>query len=366
MKENQIFINYGDQARKMVKELLAEIKIETELKKEYFIALKPNLINATKSQKGATTDPELVKGVIEYLKEKGFNNLMIMEGSWVGENTKEAFKHCGYKKLSQTVEVPIYDLQKDDYITKTYQNINIEIAATAFRVDYIINLPVFKGHSQTKITCALKNLKGCISNSEKRKFHRQGLHKPIAYLNKLLTQDLIIVDGIYGDLDFEEGGNPVKMNRIMAAKDPVLIDSYLANLMGYSTSEIEYIEIANQIGVGKKKWKQAEIRELNKKQTVKIEYANGNIKKYASKIRAKDVCSACYGSLIHALKKIEVKGKLEDIPVPIKIGQGYQGEEFKGLGIGNCCQGAEKCIQECPPNSKKIMNFLLKNINNNN
>jgi len=361
MKENQIFINYGAQARKMVKELLSEIKIEAELKKEYLIALKPNLINATKSQKGATTDPELVKGVIEYLKEKDFYNLIIMEGSWVGENTKNAFKHCGYKEVSQKYEVPLYDLQKDDYITKTYQNINIEIAATALHADYIINLPVFKGHSQTKITCALKNMKGCISNSEKRKFHRQGLHKPIAYLNKLITQDLIIVDGIYGDLDFEEGGSPVKMNRIMAAKDPVLIDSYVADLMGYSTSEVEYIDIADQIGVGKKDWKQAEIRELNQKQTVKIEHATGNIKKYASKIRAKDVCSACYGSLIHALKKIDERGKLEDIQTPIKIGQGFQEEEFKGLGIGNCCQGAEKYIQGCPPSAKNVTNFLLKN-----
>ena len=44
-----------------------------------------------------------------------------------------------------------------------------------------------------------------------------GLHKPIACLNKAIKQDLIIVDGIMGDLNFEEGGNPVKMNRILAA-----------------------------------------------------------------------------------------------------------------------------------------------------
>ncbi|MFO7815301.1 MAG: DUF362 domain-containing protein [Halanaerobiales bacterium] len=360
MKVNQIYINYGDKARKMIKELLAEIKIETDLNKNHLIALKPNLINATRSQNGATTDPELVKGIIEYLKNKGFKNIIIMEGSWVGEDTNKVFQYCGYKELSQKYEVPLYNLQKDHYITKTYNNIDIEIAATALKADYIINLPVLKGHSQTKITCALKNLKGCISNSEKRKFHRQGLHKPIAYLNKLLRQDLIIVDGIYGDLDFEEGGNPVKMNRLMAAKDPVLIDSYLADLMGYSSAEVQYIEIANQIGLGKKDWKQAEIRELNQKQTVKIDYPTGKIKKYADKIKAKEVCSACYGSLILALKRLDKKGKLEDLTEPIKIGQGYQGEKFSNIGIGNCCQGAEAYIEGCPPHTKKIMDFLLK------
>jgi uncharacterized protein (DUF362 family) len=360
VNENQILINYGDKGREMVKQLLAEIQIESELNKENLIALKPNLINATKSQKGATTDPEIVKGVIEYLKIKGFNNIMIMEGSWVGEDTNKAFQNCGYKELSKKHQVPLYNLQKDDYITKTYKNIEIEIALTALKADYIINLPVFKGHSQTKITCALKNMKGCISNSEKRKFHRQGLHKPIAYLNKLLKQNLIIVDGIYGDLDFEEGGNPEKMNRIMAAKDPVLIDSYVSDLMGYSSTEVEYIEIADQIGVGNKEWKQAKIKELNQNQSKKIDYTTGKVKKYTDKIKAKDVCSACYGGLIHALKRIDQKGKLEDVPEPIRIGQGYQGESISGIGIGNCCQEAEKYVEGCPPDPEKIINFLLK------
>jgi hypothetical protein len=44
-----------------------------------------------------------------------------------------------------------------------------------------------------------------------------------------------------GDLDFEEGGNPVRMNRILAGSDPVLIDSYAAQLLGFEAEEIAYI-----------------------------------------------------------------------------------------------------------------------------
>jgi len=194
MQRNQLMINYGDQAKKMVKELLKKIKIEDELESNDLIALKPNLINATKSDQGATTDPEIVKGVIEYLQHKGFNNLMIIEGSWVGADTDRAFEICGYNKLARDYELPLYNLKNDNFIKKKYQGLEIEIAEKALAADYLINLPVLKGHCQTNITCALKNLKGCISDSEKRKFHRQGLHQPIAYLNKLLKQDLIIID----------------------------------------------------------------------------------------------------------------------------------------------------------------------------
>lgn len=40
-----------------------------------------------------------------------------------------------------------------------------------------------------------------------------GLHKPIAHLATVVPNDFILVDNICGDLDFEEGGNPVTMNR---------------------------------------------------------------------------------------------------------------------------------------------------------
>ena len=35
--------------------------------------------------------------------------------------------------------------------------------------DYLINVPVLKGHCQTRVTCALKNMKGLIPNKEKRR-----------------------------------------------------------------------------------------------------------------------------------------------------------------------------------------------------
>ena len=77
-----------------------------------------------------------------------------------------------------------------------------------------------------------------------------GLHKPIAHLNAGIRQDFIVVDNICGDWDFEDGGNPVVMNRIMAAADPVLCDAYVCHLMGYAASEVPYIELAQALGVG--------------------------------------------------------------------------------------------------------------------
>ena len=103
---------------------------------------------------------------------------------------------------------------------------------TSVRIDVIINIPLLKVHSCCLATLALKNLKGLIPRAEKQRFHAMGLSRPIAALAKTVRSDFVIVDGIVGDLTFEEGGMPVQMNRLIAGRDPVAIDAYVATLMG--------------------------------------------------------------------------------------------------------------------------------------
>ena len=105
---------------------------------------------------------------------------------------------CGYTDLAERYGVELVDLQQDGFHARRVGDLEISVCNELERVDYLINLPVLKGHCQTRITCALKNLKGCIPNSEKRRFHTLGLHKPIAYLNKAVKTDLVIVDGLMG------------------------------------------------------------------------------------------------------------------------------------------------------------------------
>jgi len=307
ISKNAIRVIYGDNPRQMVKELLDVIKPEEEIAKNALIGIKPNLVVAKPSGSGATTSPEIVAGLIEYLKSKGFNNIVIMEGSWVGDRTSQAFKVCGYEDLSKKYQVPLIDLQKDKYKAYEINGLRINICDYVTKVDYLINIPVLKGHCQTNMTCALKNMKGCITDSEKRKFHTMGLHKPIAYLNKLIKQNLIIVDGMNGDLNFEEGGNPVQMNRIIAGKDPVLVDAYAAHLMGFSIEEVPYIAMAEDIGAGSTDLANADIIELNKDNGSRRIAPSRRVQQLSRYITGDSACSACYGSLIYALERLNEK-----------------------------------------------------------
>lgn len=185
-----------------------------------------------------------------------------------------------------------------------------------------------------------------------------GLHKPIAYLNRLLRQDLIIVDGLSGDLDFEEGGNPVPMNRIFAGKDPVLADAYGAHLMGFDIGEIPYISMAEDIGAGTADLTSAEIIELNKDSGTKKLAPSGKVRRLAAHIVEDGACSACYGSLVHALQRLHEKGLLDKLQEKLHIGQGFKNKRLSGIGIGSCAAGFGRCVKGCPPKAKEIVEYL--------
>jgi len=356
---DKVYVIYGQDPEEMAISLLSSLNIAADItllsKKRPLIAIKPNLVVAQISEWGATTSPKLVRGVIRYLLQNGFDNIAIMESSWLGDCTKKAFKECGYENISSEFNVPLIDLKDDESVSVRIDDLDIRVCKSVLDADYLINMPVLKAHCQTKMTCALKNLKGCIPDSEKRRFHRLGLHKPIAALNKALPVNLVIVDGLNGDLCHEEGGNPVRMDRVMAGKDPVLIDSYAAELLGYNTDEIPYIGIAAQLKVGNKDILPDTVVELNKNTAPAKISPSGETDSLMRYIAQKEACSACFGSLVHALKRQKEKraGRLPQV----SVGQGFRGLGGK-IGVGDCTSGFDSYVPGCPPTSKDIVQML--------
>lgn len=363
MNRRDITVVYGSDIIPMTTQLLEAIDLAGDIgSKSARIGLKPNLVVGREASGGATTHPEIAQGIIIYLQRHGFANITILEGSWVGAATGPAFDRCGYTALSQQYGVALVDTKRDKTVPLSHGGLTIDVCKSALDCDYLINLPVLKGHCQTTVTCALKNMKGIIPDSEKRRFHTMGLHKPIAVLNKMLAPALNIVDAMCGDLDFEEGGNPVIMNRLFACKDSVLTDAYACYLMGYDTSEVSYIGLAQQLGVGTADIGEADIRELNEPDKSTTFAPSRKAKSLARYVDDIDACSACYGSLIHALARLEDKGLLHRINDKILIGQGYQGQSRDAIGIGRCTSGCSKSLGGCPPSAKAIVEFLEQNL----
>ena len=365
MHSNEIYKINGTEYKKITKTLLERVNLEAEILnrgqgRDIRIGIKPNLVSPSPASYGATTHPEVVEGIIEYLQEHGFSQITLIESSWVGARTTEAMGVCGYNDLCEKYQVPFIDVQKDPHHTVDAAGVDLEICRSIEAIDFLINVPVLKGHCQTKITCALKNIKGLVPSSEKRHFHAMGLHKPIAHLNAAIRQDFIVVDHICGDLDFEDGGHPVVRNCVMAAKDPVLVDAYVCELLHYKIKEVPYIGLAEKLGVGSADLSRLQLRFVGA-ETIEELPRSDKVVAVMDAVQEVDSCSACYGYLIPALDRFREEGLLDELlsklPDKICIGQGYR-DRTGAVGVGNCTRNFAFCVKGCPPTENEIYREL--------
>ncbi len=349
---SKIYNIYGTDSHSMTKKLLEASDAIKLVPSGGSVALKPNLVVAKHPDSGATTHAGVLAGCIEYFRDAGVRDISIIEGSWVGDNTNRAMKTAGYDEVCRRYDVPFFDLKHDKTRTVETRIGPIEICCRALGAGLLVNLPVLKGHCQTRMTCALKNLKGCIPDKEKRRFHAIGLTRPIAALGTALKAGLIVVDSICGDLSFEEGGNPIHTNRMFLGTDPVMIDAYGCSLMGLELDRVAYVPVAEMFGAGSTKFSPEDIVNLNEPVNAgKYPKRSDETTYFTRKVHEDSACSACYASLVRALYTHD-RGRTREI----YIGQGWKGKKIPegALGIGQCCVGAGECVKGCPPSAKDI------------
>ena len=366
-----IYINYGTDPARMAEELLERADADSLIRPGFRVTVKPNLVVARFAEGGATTHPEIIEGIIRFLQKRGVRDITIAEGASIGVSTARAYDECGYAALAKKYGVKLVDTKRDMAIAvKNARFEGLKICESAVNTDFLINVPVLKGHCQTRMTCCIKNMKGLIPDSEKRRYHSTGLTEAIAALGAAVRPQLHIIDSICGDLDFEEGGNPVDSNRMLLGFDAVLLDSYCAPLIGYAPDDIGYLRLAREYGAGRYAGPDTPVIELNADKKPRTRrFHSAGAQRYVPMIDDDGACSACYAALVYALRqaggypagKAGPRGARRQegtAPQKIKIGQGFKGKKAGGIGCGDCASGCERSVGGCPPAALDIVRFL--------
>jgi uncharacterized protein (DUF362 family) len=369
----KIYIIHGNQPREMVHSLLKKTGALDLLKSGDRVVIKPNLVVSRNQWEGVNTDPNVIKSLVIELKERGIDRITIADGSGWGQKATLAFDICGYKDMARRYGLDLQDLEEDSFIKKPV-NIDgpfksIEIAKTVIECDFLINAPLMKAHMEASITCALKNIKGTIPGHMKRRFHGTDLHRAIAQLNSILYPDLIIVDGLKGNLSWETGNTPILMDRMLIGKNPVEVDSVVADMLGYHPIDIRYIAHSSEGGLG--------TCDLNR---IKVEALNEPVKdmsfqspphystKFTCEISAEGVCCCCMGNLMFALERLKDKGLLSKHQY-FTIGQKSlptARTDSMNIAVGKCAamlHPADVVIKKCPPTVNEIYYHVESAVN---
>ena len=226
--------------------------IDYKFPKVQNIVIKPNMCYYWDYTTGCTTDPQFVGSLIEVLREQIYPNVNIslVESDASAMKCNHAFKILGYDKLAQQYNVPLINLcnEKSDKATTTVgkTKVTLQVPHIIKDADLKINVTKIKySMEKIKVTCALKNIFGCIPYPQKYRYH-PFLSEVIVAANKLMKFDLCLVDG-----QIIQGAQTRKMDMAMASTDQVALDAVAAKLAGVNPKSIKYLQMASKEGLGR-------------------------------------------------------------------------------------------------------------------
>lgn len=222
-----------------------------ELKPSHRVLLKPNICTAGGGfipPFGTVTTTKVIEGTVRALKDFGVSDITIGEGTVLdemGTNTNKGYKWIQLDKLAKRYGVKLADFNAGPHRKIKTEDIPILIAEAALDTDFFINLPVLKTHTDTRVSLAGKNLKGCMSMTSKKYFHgpEETLHYRISRLMESIPQHLVIIDGIYA---MERGpdasiGTGHRRGVIAASTDFLAADAVGTRLLGGDPIESDHL-----------------------------------------------------------------------------------------------------------------------------
>ncbi len=214
------------------------------------VLLKPNLLIPVDPSYAITTHSVLIEAVGCIFKERGldvyiadnpsiFNTSVSVERVYKETKVKQLAERHGFKLLHST----------SSYVVEG-------IPFSTWACDFtVINLPKLKTHSITTITCAVKNLYGCISGAYKSRLHKmypktEDFIKVLLRVCKTIKPLINIVDAVVS-LEGEgpaTGGTPRHTGFIAIGDDALSVDYVVSEVIGLPKEKNPLISFAEKEG----------------------------------------------------------------------------------------------------------------------
>jgi len=230
------------------------------------VLINPNVSGHLPPDAAVNTHPHVVGALIKLCRDVGAGDVIIgnfnsAKNYKIGRMNEVAEKYgaelepLGDKKeFFKRIEVPQGKALDHLLVSEDY------LAA-----DVLINVPVAKHHTVSRMSLGMKNLMGLVINRWKV-FHRDGgnhLNQCIADLASAVKSTLIVVDA--NKMIVTKGpvgpGEQIEPKQVMAGTDPVAVDVLAAQLLDYGKEDIPLFRLAYEHGLGQIDLKQMNIIE---------------------------------------------------------------------------------------------------------
>lgn len=225
------------------------------VKKGQTVVVKPNIGWDTSPQRGANTNPDLVKRIIEHCFGAGAKTVYVFDNTC--DNWNKCYENSGIQKAVKDAGGKIVPANSES----NYQEVDVKngkklkktkVHELILSSDVFINVPVLKCHGSAVITASMKNHMGIVW--DRGYWHRNNLTQCIADFAAYRKPDLNVVDAYRvmtkrGPRGVSEE-DVVMMKSLILSKDIVAADAAAAKLFGTEPANVPYIKLAHDAGLG--------------------------------------------------------------------------------------------------------------------
>jgi len=217
------------------------------------VVVKPNIGWDRLPEQGANTNPEVVGTVVRMCIDAGAKKVKVFDRPC--DDPRRCYAQSGIESAVRSAGGEIYYVDE-----RKFREVKIggEILKTwpmyteVLEADKVMNVPVAKHHSLTRVTLALKNWMGVMGGN--RSLIHQKIDQSLADLTLLIKPSLTILDATRILLRNGPSGGNVhdvkKMDVVVAGIDQVAVDSLGASFFGIKGEELGFLRIAEKMGMG--------------------------------------------------------------------------------------------------------------------
>ena len=226
------------------------------VKKGQTVLVKPNIGWNCPPEAAATTNPKLVKRIIEHCFNAGAKKVYVFDHSC--DSWELCYETSTLEKTAKDAGAIVAPAHMESY----YQKIDLKGASKLTSVmvhelylqaDVIINVPILKHHSSSSITCAMKNLMGVVW--DRGAYHSiKGLDTCIADFCVGRRPDLNVVDAYNvmtknGPRGYSRQGLSLKKT-LLLSRDILASDTAAVKVFGAEPNSISYLLKGKALGIG--------------------------------------------------------------------------------------------------------------------
>ncbi len=223
------------------------------------VVIKPNLLARHRPENAVTTHPDVLRGVILALQNRGIASITVADspgGPYTPGLMAGVYKACGVSAVCAETGARAYTgcESAPRHFPEGVLVHNFELIRPILEADYILNLPKLKTHVLTGMSGAVKNLLGCVPGLTKAEFHmrfpqREHFGQMLVDLCECVKPGLHLVDGILGmEGDGPAGGRVRETGLLLASQDPYSLDLAICRYMGLDPAQVPTLVAAAQNG----------------------------------------------------------------------------------------------------------------------